>query len=178
MRPLHEPPDSSNRPANDTQDTVDNNPGNQDEQDRDNQEKGAYTRNRDNNGQRDTNNQQQKRAQNHQTDDFHELFCSRVSWSAKTKRTACVLTVHLLLVHSSRSLRPVRDLPWILGRWRFPGLTMRLGWRQGSATVCAETAVCVRDASTTGTCLLHGCSSSSSDPGRRQEQRSSCSPAR
>lgn len=90
---LHEPPDAANCPANDAPDLVVDDPGNQDEQKRDDQEeapRAGWTYD----GQGDRADQQQERAQDDENGDFEQALGLGIPWSAKAEGAAGVLSAH------------------------------------------------------------------------------------
>src|SRR5579883_1932470 len=92
-RLLHKPPDTANCPTNDASDLVVDDPGNQDEQNRDDQEEAARAGWADD-GQGDRADQQQERAQDDEDGNFEQALGLGIPWSAKTEGAAGVLSAH------------------------------------------------------------------------------------
>src|SRR5579883_1909654 len=79
-RLLHKPPDTANCPTNDASDLVVDDPGNQDEQNRDDQEEAARAGWADD-GQGDRADQQQERAQDDEDGNFEQALGLGIPWS-------------------------------------------------------------------------------------------------
>src|SRR5579883_780083 len=92
-RLLHKPPDAANCPTNDAPDLVVDDPGNQDEQKRNDQEEAARA-GRAYDGQGNRADQQQERAQDNQEGDFEQALGLGIPWSAKAEGAAGILGAH------------------------------------------------------------------------------------